>query len=87
MNLKEIKFRIALKLENNGNYIHSECIKLCEAALKCVDSTNKQRKKIKTLKDYVSELPDPYGWNRTANMIDLREVIICLNVLKEIISH
>lgn len=87
MYLKEIEFRIALKLENNGNYIHSECIKLCEAALKCIDSTKKQRNNIITLKDYISELPDPYGWNRTANIIDLREIIVCLNALKQIISQ
>jgi hypothetical protein len=42
MYLKDIKFKIALKLENNGNYIHSECIMLCEATLKCIDATKKQ---------------------------------------------
>lgn len=87
MYLKDIEFKIALKLENNGNYLHSESIKLCEAAQACVDIQKKQRKKIQNLKEYVSGLPDPYGWSRNANIKDLRELIECLNVLKEIIRQ
>ncbi|WP_269222503.1 hypothetical protein [Flavobacterium sp. IMCC34518] len=87
MYLKDIEFKIAIKLENNGNYLHSESIKLCEAAQACVDIQKKQKKEIQNLKEYVSRLPDPYGWNRTANVKDLQELIVCLNILKEIIRQ
>lgn len=87
MYLKDFEFKIALKLENNGNYIHSELIKLCEVAQTCTDTQKKQRKEIQSLGEYVSGLPDPYGWNRTANIKDLQELIGCLNVLKEIIRQ
>ena len=86
MYLKELEFKIALKLENNSNYIYNDCIKLCESALICRDVNKKQKKEILKLKDCVLKMPDPYGWKQLQNLSDLNLIIECLNVLMHIVK-